>query len=439
MKRLNRAARNADEPLKIEIDSLPIQLNPLITSDYTSKFISSIMYESLRHGYNCRMTHQQHQVYTVKLHPHYIGDAEKLIHTITFHLIKENQSPHLTSFLCIKNAIPFVKGLMPLEELGLKVMNKREFEVTLDEPFEAFQTVLQSSFLIPSEQNGDAVANGPYRLIHKDEKGLEFERNPEYQITPADQNTIRSIHFVFNDNLTKSIELYENNKIDVTCHTQFHHTNMDYRTYIDFKESSLPMLFTLKVKDGMLLRFIKNNLNKQQLAQDLRHIVIPTDSLLGVSSNIREKHEEIEIVSKEPVRIVYADYYPNGEIMEKVADIVKQSGIDVVIHKVSTFHEYYHLDKRIFDIELHLFLPNYLHYMSYLKYFIHDIPEKKVKMDIFEFAKHKKKEELYGLFENTTQYYPICFGKSLYLQDPCIEGFHLNPDGLLSVHDLKCR
>ncbi|MDJ1630379.1 hypothetical protein QNN00_04070 [Bacillus velezensis] len=68
----------------------------------------------------------------------------------------------------------------------------------------------------------------------------------------------------------------------MTCHTQFHHSNMRYRQYADFKENHLPMLFTFKVKDDMLRTFIQHYFDKQKLAGDLGHIITPTDSLIGI-------------------------------------------------------------------------------------------------------------------------------------------------------------
>lgn len=80
-----------------------------------------------------------------------------------------------------------------------------------------------------------------------------------------------------------------------------------------------------------------------------------------------------------------------------------------------------------------------MHELSYIKYFIRDISDPEKKKTIIDAIGSEKKKELFGLFENTTHYCPICFGKSLYLQDPCIEGFSVKTDGLLSVHDVKCR
>ncbi|MDA1476984.1 ABC transporter substrate-binding protein [Bacillus changyiensis] len=438
MKTVNRAVSTLPDPLRIEIDSLPIDLNPLTTCDYTSKYISSVMYEPLRNGYNSRINHQNNQDYTIQLHPNYLGNAYQLANTIQFHLKRENQSPHVTSFLSVKHAIPFVKKQLSFDEIGIRVKDDRELEVVLDEPFEGFLSILQSSFFIPSEQNGQPVANGPYQLTCQHETGLHFERNPRYQMTPADKNTIHSIDFVLNKNLSKSIDLYKTNHIDITCHTQFHHDNMEYQSYKDFKESSLPMLFTLKIKDDQLLTFIKSNLNKNKMAEKLRDIIIPTDSLLGIYQ-ADHSYEEAKLVREESVRMTYADYYPNGEIIQEMISLLDNSGVKTDIHKVSSFYDYYHLDKSAFDIELHLFLPTYLHYTSYAKYFIHDLPDKESKIKVVESIKKRKKKELYATFENTKQYYPICFGKSLFLQNPCIEGFAVNYDGLLSVHDLKCR
>ncbi|MFG3443150.1 ABC transporter substrate-binding protein [Bacillus velezensis] len=440
MKTMHRTARKPGDPLKIEIDTSPIRLNPLDTQDYTSKMICSIMYESLQDGYNCRIIRKDRRTCQVDIHPDYLGDAEGVVQTIIYHLTKENQSPHLGSFLNIKQAVPYVKGLVSSDQLGVNVTGEKRFEVTLDEPSDEIEAVLQSSFLIPGTAGGDVPENGPYRFKRTFEKGLEFERNPQYKMTPADHRTVQIIQFILNDDLEKSIGLYEANQTDVTCHTQFHHSNMRYRQYADFKENHLPMLFTFKVKDGMLRTFIQHYFDKQKLAGDLGHIITPTDSLIGIWESGRTPKKDPTLLTKEePIRIVYADYYPNGEIIERLAELFRRAGADVSVSRVSHFNDYYHMDKSGFDIELHLFLPAYMHELSYIKYFIRDISDPGKKKTIIDAIGSEKKKELFELFENTTHYCPICFGKSLYLQDPCIEGFSVKTDGLLSVHDVKCR
>lgn len=150
MKTMHRTARKPGDPLKIEIDTSPIRLNPLDTQDYTSKMICSIMYESLQDGYNCRIIRKDPRTCQVDIHPDYLGDAEGVVQTIIYHLTKENQSPHLGSFLNIKQAVPYVKGLVSSDQLGVNVTGEKRFEVTLDEPSDEIESVLQSSFLIPA-------------------------------------------------------------------------------------------------------------------------------------------------------------------------------------------------------------------------------------------------------------------------------------------------
>lgn len=353
MKTMHRTARKPGDPLKIEIDTSPIRLNPLDTQDYTSKMICSIMYESLQDGYNCRIIRKDPRTCQVDIHPDYLGDAEGVVQTIIYHLTKENQSPHLGSFLNIKQAVPYVKGLVSSDQLGVNVTGEKRFGVTLDEPSDEIEAVLQSSFLIPGTAGGDVPENGPYRFKRTFEKGLEFERNPQYKMTPADHRTVQTIQFILNDDLEKSIGLYEANQTDVTCHTQFHHSNMRYRQYADFKENHLPMLFTFKVKDDMLRTFIQHYFDKQKLAGDLGHIITPTDSLIGIWESGRTPQKDPPLLTKEePIRIVYADYYPNGEIIERLADLFRRAGADVSVSRVSHFNDYYHMDKSGFDIEI---------------------------------------------------------------------------------------
>ena len=136
------------------------------------------------------------------------------------------------------------------------------------------------------------------------------------------------------------------------------------------------MLFTFKVKDGMLRSFIQHYFDKQKLAGDLGHIITPTDSLIGIWESGRTPQKDPPLLTKgEPIRIVYADYYPNGEIIERLAELFRRAGADVSVSRVSHFNDYYHMDKSGFDIELHLFLPAYMHELSYIKYFIRDISD----------------------------------------------------------------
>ncbi|AVM10195.1 hypothetical protein [Bacillus velezensis] len=76
MKTMHRTARKPGDPLKIEIDTSPIRLNPLDTQDYTSKMIAALCMKSLQDGYNCRIIRKDPRTCQVDIHPDYLGDAE---------------------------------------------------------------------------------------------------------------------------------------------------------------------------------------------------------------------------------------------------------------------------------------------------------------------------------------------------------------------------
>src|SRR4051812_9535726 len=94
MKRI-REGISYKSSIVIEIDSLPYDLNPLKSHDYTSRFICSAMYEPLEQNKNCIIHNKDNLCYTIRLNPNYLGNAQQIINCFKYHLNIKNKSIYL--------------------------------------------------------------------------------------------------------------------------------------------------------------------------------------------------------------------------------------------------------------------------------------------------------------------------------------------------------
>ena len=117
MNRLRRQLAFKDEII-IEIDSIPSDLNPLNTYDYTSRFICSALYEPLENNINCTITTKENIFFSIELHSSYIGNAQQLLNCFLYHLNFKNKSIYIRSLLIIKGVADYIKGLKALTKLA---------------------------------------------------------------------------------------------------------------------------------------------------------------------------------------------------------------------------------------------------------------------------------------------------------------------------------
>ncbi|MBB5181259.1 oligopeptide transport system substrate-binding protein [Planomicrobium koreense] len=142
--------------------------------------------------------------------------------------VMKDASPYNFMFVTasIKNAEAIMNEEMDAEELGVKAIDEKTLEVTLESANPLLQSLLTFPTFLPQnqkfvEEQGDQYAleaenllfNGPFKLVEwTHEQGWKYEKNADYWDAEAVKlDTINA--YVVKDSTT-GVNLYETNKVD---------------------------------------------------------------------------------------------------------------------------------------------------------------------------------------------------------------------------------
>ena len=142
--------------------------------------------------------------------------------------VMKEDSPYAFMFITagIKNAEAIMNKEQDAEELGIKAIDEKTLEVTLEAPNALFQTLLTFPTFLPQnqkfvEEKGDQYAlesdgilfNGPFKLVEwTHEQGWKYEKNEDYW-DAASVNLDNINVYVVKDPST-GVNLYETDKVD---------------------------------------------------------------------------------------------------------------------------------------------------------------------------------------------------------------------------------
>lgn len=434
--KIERISKNKEvNRVYVEIDSMPISLNPLLANDYISKFILSAMYEPLTKGKNCSIQKLDDLTYIIEIHQDFLGDSLLFLKTIQFHLNEENYSPYFKELICIKNALAVYKKCLSPDQIGVSIINNKTFKVTLEYKIDYFVELIQSIFLVPVNTT-TLTENGPYKLFSHEANRIVLMRNMEY-FNFVD-SLVAEVHFILNTNINNSLSLYEMGEIDITCNTQFSHENTDLKNFEDFCESELNLYFLLKVKNRSLLEFIYKEFPREKIAKQLEGVVTPLYNLLdfhaGMGDIISTVTDFDMPLEGEKLNLSFANFYPNNLIIKEIESLLTQKDISFVRRSFKDFESFLSTKENP-DIELSLVMPTYAHYSSLIKTFIYDYSID-LQKEIIEAMNNNELQKLTRLLCMTQHYIPLLKGKSMYLKEPSLKEFHMNELGLLDLSKL---
>jgi len=135
------------------------------------------------------------------------------------------KSEYTTALYPIKNAAAIDKGTAKLDDLGVKAVDDRTLQVTLEGPTPYFPLLAATWTFYPVPRHvvdkegaawveaGKMVSNGPYILTKWDhEQDMVLEINPTYY---ADKPTITKVLYtLFADNVSQALVPFENDELD---------------------------------------------------------------------------------------------------------------------------------------------------------------------------------------------------------------------------------
>lgn len=155
----------------------------------------------------------------------------------------------------VKNAEAIMNEEMAADQLGVKAVDEKTLEVTLENPNPLFETLLTFPTFLPQnqkfvEEQGDQYAleaenilsNGPFKLVEwKQEQSWKFEKNPDYH--DADSVKLDTINVYVVKDSTTAANLYESNTIDrVKLSTSFVDQYKDSEEFKITKQSGIVFL-----------------------------------------------------------------------------------------------------------------------------------------------------------------------------------------------------
>ncbi|WP_313893964.1 peptide ABC transporter substrate-binding protein [Psychrobacillus sp.] len=142
--------------------------------------------------------------------------------------VMRDASPYNYMFVTagIKNAEAIMNEEKDADELGVKAIDEKTLEVTLESANPLFQMLLTFPTFLPQNQKyveekgdqyaleaGDILFNGPFKLIEwTHEQGWKYEKNDEYW--DADSVKLDKINVYVVKDPSTGVNLYETNKVD---------------------------------------------------------------------------------------------------------------------------------------------------------------------------------------------------------------------------------
>ncbi|WP_208757694.1 ABC transporter substrate-binding protein [Priestia megaterium] len=469
--------------LVCDIDAPPINLNPLYCTDYIGQIICQAMHEPLfikdskedlwKLGAASSLSVSDDKMHFIfELDPskkwsngqpvtasNFVLTFEKLLNPTT-------NSPFASWFFCILNAQLYNEGKCSKEHLGIKELSTFRLEIQLEQetPYiKALLGTIQSAPSLSSRQNlNGEVTNGPYYLTSSENEEISLKRNKHYKDNVP--TSIESVKFIINKELGKAVEEYIKGNIHITCNTYFPFEKIEEffgNESFHMKDSAILYALEYNEKSSMnkqLFKKLCEIIDIQKIAINLNNGIIPytnliPNSLLKVelSKNKYNLSNETlnsqKILFQQPIKVLYADYYPNAHIIRSLKEAWELMGINVEVQGLQ-FDKYLQVkESDEFHIYLSLFSPflshpmaYYLHYLSYLDDEISWELENKLNNyfsvnDINMYSKYLL--DIEKIIKERIPIVPLFTGKSMYLTSPNVVGYDVNTDGSICYKDLR--
>lgn len=227
--------------VRLNISVEPPSLDPRIAVDTTSSTIIGMLFEGLtrlspRHNVELAMAKRvdlspDRRTYTFTLRDARWtnGDpvtAHDFLQTWKQILDPKFPSNYAYQFHVIKNAQEIIEGELPLDALGVRALDARTLEVTLEHPTPYFLELLAHHVFAPINQRAAAenpkwaleegehfVSNGPFTLVswnHHDE--LIVRKNPNYW--DADRVHLDGIHISMVEDSATELAMFDQGELD---------------------------------------------------------------------------------------------------------------------------------------------------------------------------------------------------------------------------------
>lgn len=368
-------------------------------------------------------------------------------------------SPSASLISLVEGAEGVTAGQLAPEQLGVTALSDDELAIELDEPVPYLPALLAAIQLSPVHGGAPSEAtNGPYAL---DSGGTSSEAiclrpNAYY----SGRTPTARLRFQIDESLHRPLERYASGDLQITCHTWFPFDQVEvWGSDPGFHRRPSAILFCVaasqasvpafKVKD--VRRRLASTLDRAAIAECLHGGVTPWTRLLpepfwnelatAGASEIQNGDPGRGAAQELPLRnsLIYADYYPNGEIAALVAEQWARSGLASLRLEPLAFAEFVaRVEAGNFELALQLFAPAFADPAASL------IPLAAL-LDGAEFdacaghllaaqastgeARRRALLAAHSVLEESIPVIPVANGQSLWLQHPRVRGYEPYPEG----------
>ncbi len=340
---------------------------------------------------------------------------------------------------------------------GVRADGAHTLVIKLEGAVSYFEPLLASIQTAPAHPRlRDGVSNGPYYVVEASRTRIALVKNPYYR-----KNIVPEIFFEVNEPLGQSISKYQIGEIDITCPTYFPAEQLHvYAETKDLRSLASPIVYLL---EGHPERF-HNALNDfkmlchllpiDEIAHNLRGIVDRCTSLVpeammkacGTELMVASpRHAAAESGAVRHLLVLYADYYPNGVIVQYLKHAWEGAGLTVDITGLPFERFVEERDAGNYDICLSLLSPVFGHPMAYYLYYLSYLDED---------TATRLEAQLNGLFRpmevpnmqladieqtilESAPIFPMLSGRFAYLQNPNLVGYQIYFDGSVSYNNLR--
>ena len=265
--------------------------------------------------------------------------AQDYVRAVKF-ICRDYKNIHKTLFTELVNYEEFSRGSS--NEIGVYSIrdNQIVFEMKYNNPFFGFY--LTNIAVSPIHHSDVTLCPGPYQIdfISKDKYCLSRNIYFDYKLP---FNAINYIEYILAENGT-DIELFNNNKIDVTSDTSLkfnQFANMKCRD--DFFQDNDKYQLIMLVSAGSLFedispgikKIILSAINQDEICATLDNCPKAINSFMykyGVCYKLRSPENLSSLENNVYISISYEDYYPNKLIVELIAKQLKKYKIILVPH-----------------------------------------------------------------------------------------------------------
>lgn len=487
-----------DRVLVYHIDTEPLNLDPARCSDYIGQIVLQALYEPLlvRDSSTGRLIPGAAKHYEVSLnqltYTFYLreskwSDGTSVTASDFVFAFRRLAHPNVESPVgplldVILNGEQVLARVLPAEMLGVRELNELTLQIQLENPVNHFPSLLAGFNFspVPHQLLGryedtweSHVTNGPFVLSER-HTGTDLFLQPNPARSEPERG-VRGLRFWVCKDLRQPLEAYAGGRSHVTCNTYFPFDRLTDLTQLqDLVKLPSGILFVLAGNrnacplwaDHRFRKALHYSLDRCGIAQSLYGGVIPWDhfvatgvagDLFGTVSpahNPRRARQLLQDVRRTQtdrdlprLRILYADYYPNTEILRLVQAAWRQTlDVHVELEPVEFSEHVQRMAEGTYELSLVLLSPTYDDPSAFLAYFLPDLEDRsyrKLTDCLIEaqsgdaVTRRTAFSRADSLLRRVLPAIPLCSGQSIYLCKPEVRGYRVFPDGSVSFRGLR--